>query len=339
MQSRSSLALFLLSLVLMLGVALWFNQVLLPELREQNERLAQLEAQNQRIESTVSLLYYSADVKDQPFEAILERLEFWTERRSKSKPSVIDEDIYKEKIQRAQAAMQRLGAGIYPRLLLAYQLPENQEKSGFRLELLRMLRSIDPKKALRDYELTVRNPASPSLFRIEAARMMLDLNSERAASVLQAVLLSSSVRGARHRDAISAAASSQTFAGYDTLLGYYLRTSHVSRFETLTRILSIRDHDISTYTAVVVALNELNDKRAIPVLKELYESGAPTKKGPRNPYLMRRTIEAVARLAGKDACSWLEPLLLKEPDRAMQSVISQLISRYCPKLPNPSSGK
>lgn len=328
MQRSLALPLFALSFVLLLGLGLWFDRAVLPALHEQNERLAGIERRLEGLERSMALLHFSAEVEGEPLDRVLEHLEYWASKRDESRPSIVDEEIFAEKLRRGQLALERLGPSSFPRLEIEFGLAENLEKQGYRMELLHAMRAVDPQAALPFYRRVVENAQLASRFRTEAARMMVEMDANFAAEVLQRVLLMNNTGGLRHPDPNMQGLVRRNFPGYDDILRYYMRTPHTARFDTLVSILNTRDYQIGTYNAVVRHLGELGDPRAIPLLKQRFDEGPLTAES-MNPYFRSLCAKTVVSLAGSEACEWLKSRIRIERDQTIVGTLAALISKHC----------
>ena len=125
MQRSPALPIFLFSAALILALGIWLDQALLPQLRLQNEQLADLNHRVERVQNELSLLHFSAEIQGEPLDRVLEHLEFWAQQRDDKRPSVIDEDIYEEKLERGRRALQFDSApSVFDRVWLEFKLPE-----------------------------------------------------------------------------------------------------------------------------------------------------------------------------------------------------------------------
>ncbi len=334
MQRSPTLLIFLVSTAIVLAFGLWLDQSLLPQLRQQNRELSELNQRVQKMQEDLALLHFSAKIEGQPLEQVLEHIEYWAQQRDEKRPSVIDEDIYKEKLELGKQALLRLGSSIFDRLMLEFRLPEKQKKLGYRFVLLEILHDIDPQRAIQAYSEVLQNQSLDSRFRDLAARLLVGIDANVAGRVLQTELLRSKQIGPVNLKL----GTSRTSPGFLSILRYYMETPHIAKRETLHSILRTSNHRTHVYTEAVKYLGDLGGgdsqglRQSIHMLKRLFEEGAPHPSAgdTMNPLFRRHCAQAVAKLGGASACNWLREQMKREQDRALVGVLAQLVRKHCP---------
>ncbi len=326
MAKGAPLPIFIFSLVVFLVLGGFLGRVLGPELRDQKDRLERIEQKLADIEASISLLHFSAEVKGQPLDAILSHLEFWAKKREKSRPSIVDQQIIDEKIDRGVQALRKIGPTGALAVQAAFFLPENRNKQEFRQILLEVMPHLDRDKALKLADKVLRDPGFNSNLRSVAARTLLEIDKRAAGRALAAIIKRETHRGVRNPDPRFQKYSSGGYPDFHNLIHYYIESDHDAKTETLLLVLGTYGHNAATYNAIIRGLETMKNKRVVPYFKRYFASGLGDLG---NPLVRRNLARAIVTISGSAACEWLKKSLTTERDRGMQAFLSTLYSANC----------
>jgi hypothetical protein len=185
---------------------------------------------------------------------------------------------------------------------------------------------VDPKesKQILQQVLLGRYLPSPRL-RLQAARMLIDLDKPLAQTLLRQILVTEFHNGinkdraaAYHAEAPDPAALAQK--GFNNFILWYLRSEDPQTDDTLLMVLGRVEHDVMTIQDCVKALGERRCERAVEPIQKLFKN--PPQQ---NPMFLDHCVKAVHKIQGDAARPWLEEAMRTTDVQSVADHIKQLL--------------
>lgn len=180
--------------------------------------------------------------------------------------------------------------------------------------LLRAATRVDPlpgKEIVKDVLAGKRLPSSR--LRLDAARLMTEIDRPLAQAMLRQILLTESSRGVNLERA-----SAQGYAlpdpaalsasGFHNYVAQYVDSGDEQIDDTLLMVVGRAEHDIPTIQKCVEYLGKRKCERAVPTIEKLY---AKPPFNQENPLFMNHCLTALNEIQGERARPFLEEALRK----------------------------
>ncbi|GEM_PF-3475421 len=321
---------FLTGFLLIFSLGLLLSRKILPLLEEQERRLEVVEERLGRIEEVLSLLRFAKDPEKESLPQVLAALDFWARELEDKGSSLVERKVLEERIEACRKAVRALGKAAVPELVRIFETPGPERRLEYRRNLLRLIDEISPREGEELAARTLKNPAAPSSLRVLAARLLKRRDGTRAGLLLAKILVSESRKGVRHpmpgSPPLERAAASRGFPNFFDLISIFMETDYPHKGETLLLLLDQPEHGIATLNECLKGLISLKEKKALPRLKAIFQGRRPEF---RNPLFRMNVARAIAEIAGKGACAWLEAQIVREGDPTVLTRLQQLFSRTC----------
>ncbi|HZN38791.1 MAG TPA: hypothetical protein VFD82_08300 [Planctomycetota bacterium] len=259
-------------------------------------------------------------------KALLEKLRTYAPLVASSRTTDPDFKAAHKEIQAVLRAFQSIGEDAWaPIMGRLGELRGDKDFDEVRWLLEAAVR-VDPKesKPILQQVLLGRYLPSPRL-RLQAARMLIDLDKPLAQTLLRQILVTEFHNGmnpdrAPHAEVPDRAALAQQ--GFNNFVLWYLRSEDPQIDDTLLMVLGRTEHDVMTIQDCVKALGERRCARAVEPIQKLFKN--PPQQ---NPLLLYYCADAVHKIQGDAARPWLEEAMRTTNVQSVADHIKQLLGK------------
>ena len=314
-RDRNTLASSMLAVALTVAVAVAGYQLkaLRDELHLQRAQLRQQETTMQELLGEVTRLRLEQSAEGMGAPALLEKLKTYAPLMSDARATEPDYQNAKKEIVAILRAFESLGkeaawSPVMARLEAADPRKDFDEIKWL-LEVAVRLDLGAGKQIVKEVMLGLRMP-NPRL-RWFACRVMTERDIQLARQLMRQILLTESSRGINTDRAASynmpvPDKAAYAVTGFNNFVSRYLQTDDPETEDTLMQLLHRVEHDQITIQECVKELGRRKCKRAVKLIKKLYDDPPLAQQ---NPLFFGHVIDAIATIDGRDSIAWLESKL------------------------------
>lgn len=190
--------------------------------------------------------------------------------------------------------------------------------------LLRAAVKVDPKagkEIVKDVLAGTRLP-SPRL-RLEAARMMTEIDKPLAQTMLRHILMTESSRGVNMERAMAQGApipdaAALSASGFHNFVAQYTETDDPQIDDTLLMVVGRAEHDLATVQKCVELLGRRKCERATATIEKLYRNPPHNQE---NPLFLNHCLTALHQIKGAAARPFLE--------EALKNATTETVANHC----------
>ena len=261
-------------------------------------------------------------------KGLLEKLRIYAPLVASSRTPDPDFEAAKKEIQAVLRAFQSIGEDAWaPIMARLGELRGDKDFDEVRW-LLEAAMRVDPKesKSILQQVLLGRYLPSPRL-RLQAARMLIDLDKPLAQSLLRQILTTESYRGTNAdrtpgNDGKILDPSAQAQQGFYNFVVWYLRSEDPQIDDTLLMVLGRVEHDLTTLQECVEALGGRRCARAVEPIQKLFKN--PPQQ---NAMFLIKCVDAIHKIQGDAARPWLEEAMRTTEVPAVADHIRKLLGK------------
>ena len=312
-RKRLSSALILAALTAACVYAGYQLQACRAELALQRAQHAQHETTLQELLGEVTRLRLEQSAEGMGAAALIEKLQTYAPLMSDARATEPDYQNAKKEIVAILRAFESLGKedawGPVTARLKTADARKDFDEIKWLLEAAVRLDLTAGKQIVKEVMLGLRLP-NPRL-RWFACRVMSDRDIQLARQLMRQILLTESARGintdraANYNMPIPDQAA-YAVTGFNNFVTRYLQTDDPKTEDTLMQLLHRVEHDQITIQECVKELGRRKCKRAVKLIKKLYDAPPLAQQ---NPLFFGHVIDAIATIEGRDAIEWLESKL------------------------------
>ena len=304
------------------GYQAWRNG---DQLRAQGEQLTKSQLTIEAMLGELTRLRIEQSAEGMGAAALLEKLQTYAPLMSDARATEPDYQNAKKEIQAILRAFEALGKEDGWRPLVARLETADPRKDfdevKWLLEAAVRLDLTAGKQIVKDVMLGQRLP-NPRL-RWFACRVMSNRDIQLARQLLRQILLTESARGINTDRAATynmpvPDKAAYAVTGFNNFVTRYLQTDDPKTEDTLMQLLLRVEHDQITIQECVKELGRRKCKRAVKLIKKLYDAPPLAQQ---NPLFLGHVIDAIATIDGADAVEWLESKL---PNAATDVVAARI---------------
>ena len=283
------------------------------QLQDQAERLAASQQTVEELLGEVTRLRIEQSVDGMGAPALIERLQTYAPLLSDARVTEPDYKNAKKEIVAILRAFESLDkeeawGPVVARLEEADPRKDFEEVKWL-LEIAVRVDLTAGKQIVKEVMLGLRLP-NPRL-RWFACRVMTERDIQLARQLMRRILDTESARGINTDRAATygmAVPDKAAYAvtGFNNFVSRYLQTDDPKTEDTLIQLLHRVEHDQITIQECVRELGRRKSKRAVKLIKKLYDNPPLAQQ---NPLFFGHVIDAIATIEGKDSIEWLESKL------------------------------
>lgn len=193
--------------------------------------------------------------------------------------------------------------------------------------LVRAAVKIDPKAGKEIVKEIVAGTRLPSpRLRLDATRLMLELDRPLAQTLLRGILTTESSRGVNVERAMAAGApipdaAALSTSGFHNFVALYVESGDERIDDTLLMVMGRAEHDLVTVQKCVESLGRRKCERAAPAIEKLYRE-PPHRQD--NPLFLNHCLTALHEIRGDAAREFLE--------EALRTTTNPTVANHCRHL-------
>ncbi|HEU4417464.1 MAG TPA: hypothetical protein VFT55_00920 [Planctomycetota bacterium] len=261
-------------------------------------------------------------------KGLLEKLRTYAPLVASSRTTDPDFKAAHKEIQNVLRAFQSIGEDAWAPIMARIGELRGDKDFDEARWLLEAAVRVDPKesKSILQQVLLGRYLPSPRL-RLQAARMLIDLDKPLAQSLLRQILTTESYRGtnpdrAPGNDGKVLDPSAQAQQGFYNFVVWYLRSEDPQIDDTLLMVLGRIEHDLTTIQECVKELGERRCERAVEPIQKLFKN--PPQQ---NPLFLKYCVDAIHKIQGDAARPWLEEAMRTTEVQSVADHIKKLLGK------------